>query len=138
MLFRMSPAPYLYLGSSSGRDCRESIFGHLKQTTNVKRSSLSRSLSAHCRRVHGHGLMFVYHRCITTNGRTSRRRKVTFWWRNLCCVLFRYYLLNCENVIYLLMKVVIDENWNYLGILYVKAYILLVSTVVRPCVSAGI
>ena len=26
-----------------------------------------------------------------------RRRKVTFWRRNLCCMSFHYYLLNCEN-----------------------------------------
>ena len=41
--------------------------------------------------------LYVLQHLATTNDWTYRRRKVTFWRRNLCCIPFHYYLLNCEK-----------------------------------------
>ena len=54
----------------------------------------------------------------------------------------RYYLLNYENVTYfVLMKVLkMGRNYNYPGILYVKAYISFISTAVQTvcfCLKLG-
>ena len=51
--------PSLLINARDRLDYRESIFDHLKQATNVRRSSLCRSFLARRRRVHGHGLIFV-------------------------------------------------------------------------------
>ena len=79
MLFRIPPAFYWCLGSPSGRDCQESIFGCLKQMIRV-RCSLSRLFSVRRRQAHRHGLVLI---CVlqrrTINSQTCKRGNVTFW-----------------------------------------------------------
>jgi len=59
MLFRMPSALYWYLWLLSDRDCRKSIFGHLKQATGMRTISLSRSLLARHRWIHRLVLKYV-------------------------------------------------------------------------------
>jgi len=114
------PASYWYLW----RRLLRKHFRSLKTSDCEKELVVSFVLGAP--QAHRHRLTCMLQRRTMINNRTYRRGKVTFWRRNLYCMLFRYCLLNCENVTCLvLIKVVImDENWSYLGILYVKAYIL--------------
>jgi len=52
-----------------------------------------------------------------------------FWRRNLCCMPFRYYLLNCDvSRTYESFK---NGHYNYSGIWCVKAYISFISTAVQ-------
>jgi len=80
--------------------------------------------------VHRLLLVYVLHRRITINGWTYRHGKVTFRWRNLYCVPFRYYLLNCD-----LSRTYQSRNYRrkLKSILkfYIKVYFLFVSTAVR-------
>jgi len=88
------PSPLIDLGPPSGRDWQENI-SRLKQATSVRRSSLSRRIGGEYTDM-GSCLHVCY--SVTINGWTYKRGKVMFWWRNLCCMPFRYYLFHCENV----------------------------------------